>query len=538
MTRPVYKIQTYTVDLLDHTITDDVESVYFKDVITDGVGQFRFVVPTKKNGGYFYDDIALQDKVKIFLGYDSVGATPDFVGKVSRISAPLSVDSGYVRFISGLGLGEILLRRFKTNNFYDGVGASTIVTELADDLGLGTSEIVGDATAETHEVRTKRYIDLLKEVSDYWFNAGTQVKKDFKVDVDNNLLWKARPLRTSGVETFIVGENILNYNVTRSLNSVKNNITVYGQAEAPYPRDKDEWTEDAAWDAYWTASVGSVLRTDGAGPLADPQVGSYEIMGDAGAGSQVTFKFNNPHITIRDINTLYFWYWASSVPPDQGQLRIHAPDSSNYFYTDLTLDGVWHFSEWPLGPKQEYDVATNPNGIWNKQGSPNWWNMEYIEFDCTWGGANQEIYIDGMYFYPERWTGTASDATSQTNYGQRDAEFTYNKLHSDDEAEKRAQTLLYQLKDSIVQIQLTTPGNTNVLVGDRLSMNIPAEGISASDFDVLTVEQFLSADGFLTKALMVNTANIRQPIESDASKLLSNLNRTVARLSEDMKLMK
>lgn len=40
-------------------------------------------------------------------------------------------------------------------------------------------------------------------------------------------------------------------------------------------------------------------------------------------------------------------------------------------------------------------------------------------------------------------------------------------------------------------------------------MNIPAEGLSSTSFDVVTVEHTLSKEGFITQATMVNTSNLR-----------------------------
>jgi len=533
MGKPVYQIETWTVAVKDHTITSDAISVYSKEIVTDGVGHFNFVVPTKKNGDYYYDDIALNDKVKIWYGYDSVSGNPDFIGKVGAISAPLSTASGYVRQISGLSQGEILLRRFKKNKFYTGTNASVIVTEWANDLSLGTGDITADTNQPDIEVRTKSYFELLRFISDYWIDGANQIKKDFYVDIDNDLVWKTRPFRSgSSVETFTVGKNIIHYNVTQKVEQVKNDIVVYGEATKPLPSNKDNYTEPASSPPPgWSASSGTVDRDNTA-----PQVGTYSVRGDDNGTQTSTFKYDLPRITIRDINRLLFWHRINVAAPVTKVVRLHAPDNANYFEATMVGGvGAYAFDDLSLGPGAVYHATENPNGTWIVTGSPNWWDIEFIEFSVVWPNPNRTVDIDGLWFYPDRWSGTATDAGSITSYGQRDLEITDDKLHSDSECQQRAETVLFQRKDHPTQIDLTVLGNTNVLIGDRLSMTIPAEGISAVNFDVISVEHSFSSQGFITKAVMVNSANIREPIASTPLRSLIKARRRLSELATDEK---
>lgn len=70
-------------------------------------------------------------------------------------------------------------------------------------------------------------------------------------------------------------------------------------------------------------------------------------------------------------------------------------------------------------------------------------------------------------------------------------------------------------------MDITTKGNTNILVGDRLNLTIPAENISSQNFDVLTVEHLLSNAQFTTRAIMVDTADTRAaPVVTDRELLI------------------
>lgn len=531
MTRPVGKIEVWEPDAGSalYSITDFV-SVYYKDILTAGVGNFTFQVYSHKDfsGTYFYPNIDVNDKIKIWLDWDTVAGDANFIGKVTKRSGPILTPTGWVREISGLSQGEVLLRRFKKNKFYMGINASAIVEEWADTLGLGKTQITADTNQPDIEVRTKTYFDLLRYISDYWLDATHKIKKDFHVasNATKDLVWKVRPFRTAGVESFTTSDFLVDPQVIRAVNSVKNDITVYGFAEKPKPATKDDWTETLT---DWSAVTGTLSLSD-----ADPKKGSYDIMcWTGGAGTSVTFKRDIPRVHIRDINTLYFWFATAAC--DHSEVKLFGPDSTNRFTCPLQKITGWTFWQLPLGPNAEYDAVENPNGVWTKVGSPNWWDIEWIEFYVDFGVADRYCHVDAIYFYPDRWIGSASDATSQTNYERRDLEKTDDKLHSDGDCAKRAETLLYQLKDLPIQIKIAVLGNDNVLIGDRLTMTIPSEAISADPYDVVAVENALTLDNWITQPTMVNTVNIRELLATSPLRSLIGLKRHLRELAMDEK---
>lgn len=499
MTNPVYKIETYTGAVLDHTITNEIRNIQFKETLTDAIGSFSFTVPTKKNGGYYYDDIALHDKVKIYLGYDSVPANPNFIGRVTTISGPLSMQQGYIRIVSGFSQGEILLRRQKTNKHWNSTGASTIATDIANDLSLGTGDIDAEVIQEDIEVDTETYFNLLQRMSDYWNDATHQVKYDFYVDTDNDLVWKARPIRTAGVETLTVGKNLLHYNVTRDVNSVKNNINIYGKAKKLNPTDGDSWTEATTnWVSDGTLSADATDYTTGTKSVQTTRAATSTYMRRSITSDSLLYP--------KDPQFIHFWLKVKhTVCNASYTVHLYAPDSSNYFvrtYWRVPND-EWVEYQIPTG-KQSKDFTTGA-------GSPDWSDIQAIHFySACAGGGTITLWVDNLYFGGERFSGSASDATSQTNYGQRDLEVIDDRLTTDTMCSQRAEKLLYQLKDPPTYILVTTPGNTNILIGDRLSMTIPAENINAANYDVYEVTQMLDAQqGFLTKALMIDSGENR-----------------------------
>jgi hypothetical protein len=498
----VNKIEIYQGGGLLYTLENEAVSIHTNEILTSGIGSFNFSLPTKKNGDYLYNNINVNDTVKIYMGYDSVGATPLSVGKICKISAPLTLDSGYVRVFEGKNQGEILKRRLKMAKMWKTTGASTIVTALANDLSLGTGQIVSDSTAINLFVDAESYFDVLKRISDYWYDADTQIKKDFYVDVDNNLVWKARPLRQSpNVETLTIGENIINYDVIRDVEPVKNKIKVYGQKNVLLPTDKDSWTEDSTtgWTCY-NDGVAGVVSTD----ETTKKVGSKSIKFHfTGVSNWSTLRKTFDAIEILTqggFSNLHF-YWTCGVG-NNIYLKLLAPDSSNYYQTGIVSScaaNVWT-------DEQIIDLSTAITSI---TGSPTLNNVQALWF-CSSLAGTFDFWVDGLYFSKRRNIGTAEDATSQTNYGQRDLIVTDDALTTDADCTSRASTLLYQLKNPPTRIDVEIIGNSNVKIGDRLSMTIPAEGISATNFDVVSVQHDFSLKGWTTKASMVNSGDVRQ----------------------------
>lgn len=529
---PVYKIEINPGGSPDYTVTAQATSVHTHEILTSGIGTFDFTLPTKAGNSYQYEDVGLNDTGKVYLGYDSISASDLItVGKVSRISAPLNNQSGYVRVFHCKNQGSVLTRRIKGRKVWENTEADDIVNEVANDLSLGTGDIATETQQIDLTVDKITYFEVMQKVSDHWVSAGTQLQYDFYVDTDNDLVWKSRPIRTSGVETLTVGQNILGYQVTRDGTGIKNEIYAYGKRESydpqrygdvgsvtyptmqgrTYPSDGDSWTHGSGWsDTEGTSSSDNT----------NPQVGSDDLRctTDNGTGD---FEIERTWATAIQVEGVHgFPMWESWIRRDvtlaggTHDLRIYAPDSSNYFYCEFTDPGVndlWKVDVHRLGPDNLYDSETNPDGEFQEQGSPEWYNMKGVCLRVQVGAGTYHVDFDGMCFSFGRYYNTASDGTSQTSYGQRDLLVIDDDLTSNTECQRRAETLLYQQKDPPVRLDVTTALNTNILIGDRLSMTIAAESISSQNFDVVAVDHFFDSNrGAITTASMVDSANVRE----------------------------
>lgn len=322
--------------------------------------------------------------------------------------------------------------------------------------------------------------------------------------------------------------------MTRDIEAVQNKIYIYGAKNTFLPIDQDSRTENNS--TGWTAVQGS-LQHDYSNGWA--KVGTYCIKSDAPASKICQFYYtHDPPLTIRWLDTVNFWHLDEGQGSVVNYVRLRAPDSSNYFQADLDTGTNWMFESITLGPGNEYSATLNPNGAWSKTGSPNWWDIEATEFYYERNAENQASRTDGFYYGVDRVTDTAEDGTSQTNYGLREAEFLDDNLLTASDCQKRGEALLYQLKDPVVRIDLVTPGNTNILIGDRLSMTIPAEGISSADYDVVSVSHNFSERGFLTSASMVNSANTRQLPATRLSEVLHGWKTRQGEIGRGIQLVK
>jgi hypothetical protein len=504
-----------------YRLDDEAVSIHTKELLTDGIGTFSFTLPTGKGVTQnLYDNVALYDIAKVWINYDSISGDPLTMGPVCQTQA--SATRGYMRTFLCKNQGEILTRRFKTKSYVN-VDASTIATELATDLSLGIS-LSGDASDAYHETfffDHESYFDCLRTASDFWTDSTHIVKKDFYVDVNLNLVWKSRPIRTAGVETLTLGKNINAYTVQRDLTPVKNYLWIYGRLGKiqndptghiiddgrKNPVDGDLWTESVT---DWTAVSGTLTA-----PAFDQVVGTAHIHCAQTAGSPRIVDFYHVNTVasvygLEGYQTINFWLKFTDTVANQ-TLKMLAPDSSNYFVLSLPTPTNWTRCTYILGQGNEYNVTSNPSGQWTVgAGAPDWHNIQGVRFYAE-KVTDFAACVDGLYFGHGRWRYIVQDGASQGLYGIREMTHVDDKLESDVQCQQRGESLQYQLKAAPTRLDVTAVGNTNIKIGDRLTMTILPENISAAAYDVVTVEQSLDIPNkFRTVASMLNSSDIRE----------------------------
>jgi hypothetical protein len=555
--RPQNIIKIYdTSDTLHYTLTN--QFCTSRNGLNDDPGLFSIQLPDPSGT---YTDISANWRVKIWLadGVVNDALTPTFTGKVSQNNTTLTMQ-GYMRVISGKSNSEILQRRIKTRKVWTAVGAGTIAEELAEDLDLeqtfplppGVSQKIDtDASSVTMTVDVDTYLDILKKLSDYWVSAGTQVKKDFYVDEENELNWRSRPLRSAGVETLTVGSNIIEYNVVRDFTQLKNHIVVYGR-KVPYvgvndasnnfqmfqifgrkdPVNGDTYTDDGGW----TTTKGTTTAETA---TPSPQVGANYTQNTTENIAGTYYSEFHRHFTTSlscegfdGYGALEFW--SMRLAMGGAVMRLYCPDTSNYYeYTIPQLgdvDNTWKFQRFSLGMANVYNATTNPTGQWVSTGSPDWENISGIYFYAvTATGPGSYMGLDGLCFNFGRWRFTKNSAAEIALDEQHDLTLTDDLLNSDAECECRAETLTYQQKDPIIRVDVSTTGNTNLLVGDQIPLTIPAEGLTADNFYVTSVEHNFDSkqkSGWITKVTLVDTVNSRNvPSATPQDAMLKEMKR-------------
>jgi len=201
-----------------------------------------------------------------------------------------------------------------------------------------------------------------------------------------------------------------------------------------------------------------------------------------------------------------------------------------WVYTDAPRVGKYDLMEIPVGPKSD--------ARWLTIGTPAWDNIATVEFWAQWS-AQQTIKLDFLHFAYARYSGFAEDTTSQADYGVRELSITDDALPNDTECGKRALTMIKQLKDPPVRLDVTIPGNTNIKIGDRLSMTIPAENIDSVDYDVVTViKNFNKETGFTTSASMLNSTYSRHPQPTTMPELIKREHETQLMIAKGIQMIK
>lgn len=492
--------------------------------VNDDIGSFEFYLPSQIGLNYFYNDLAVGDRIKLWLGWDNDYATgnPDFMGKIYQI-----ISQGKFKLIRGKSNSEILARRIKARTVWTAVEADDIVATVASDLSLG-SDLAVDTTAVTLTEDSETYTDIMRKVSDYWYNAGTQIKKDYYIDTGDaghpygHLIWKSRPIRTTGVETLTYGANIKDYIITTDATNIKNAIGAYGALTPFNPKDTEVNGrknpvngDDYTYGGTWTALQGTVATNATA-----PKIGaSCTRINNTVAPHHMECKLelsdpvNVEGLSGYSVLEFYSRRWGFNSPIN---MQLWAPDDSNYFqasFTAAAVDDTWSsIQRFALGKNNEYNATTNPSGQWTAVGSADWNNLQYFYIPEIIGASNQYyIDFDGLCFNFGRWRYIpASDATSITAYDECDNITIDENLNSDAECESRAKTLLYQHKDPVKRLDMTVIGNMNILLGDQIPITLIPENISATNFYVTAVgHEYTMPDTWLTKVTLVDTVSSR-----------------------------
>jgi len=269
---------------------------------------------------------------------------------------------------------------------------------------------------------------------------------------------------------------------------IVNRQKVYGANGKEIPSD-ESWTESTTG---WILDSGEALtfNTD------YYKEGTGSIDADFISG---TLQFRYPLTDIygfgkRAAKALQFWRKRRypGLGPDVAEVRLWAPDTSNYFSAGLQInagfDLDWKQLIFSLG--LDFEISdSKPKNIWTKVGNADWSQLSFICFrvEATLG---IEILIDGIRFCDlpfSNFDDISEDTDSITKYnGVREGEPIVDQtLGSDAECKKKGDAIVAEKKDPAVTIEpFTVDGDARYNAGDIMTDD-------GSNFRIISVEHII-----------------------------------------------
>ena len=528
------------------SVYDKLIYLSIKPGLTNTIGSFELKIPdineTLGTAGAFSDVDAFDDLL-VYLGYTNTGSLT-FAGKIETIKSGLSLEEGYTRTFLGSDYGECL-SRVLVNRGFKNLSGDTIIQWLRNQCtgsttgGLSTSnsQMVGDTDYYTLTANQNQVFDNMKKLSD-------SSLKDFFVGTDKVFHYFNRQSST-GSETFSVGTNILEYTITKDLNSVRNDIYVFGirnpsnTSGSDVPVNHDDWTENvlSGW-AGWIISSGvpEVYNNEcDVSAVAERQSGSYSVLCDTGSlttplssGSfYLTLTKTLPDkVYLTDEDFVHFFTVPQSLNEDispQLSVELHTNLGTDYFSCKLdslnTITPTWE-SYWDytisVGPNYEGTSTTGSKNtstgsyLWERVGEPDWLNINYVKFvlDCYEATAPTRIGIglDNFYFGTKYYS-HKSGSSSISTYGLRKL-VEIGEYNSNDYCSNVASTLTGSLFYPITQVELSTTGSYNLSLGSTYFLTIPADGIN-DYYELIDLEHTLDSQGAISRCLFTDKKELR-----------------------------
>jgi hypothetical protein len=248
------------------------------------------------------------------------------------------------------------------------------------------------------------------------------------------------------------------------LHRVRNKTKVYGSRNKALPTDKESWTESLSG---WTTGSGT-LYLDATHKI----VGTYclELLGDNCWMYRTFAAISCGNQYKKSYGALSFWIWE--FQGKEIEIRLLAPDASNYFARKITNILAWTRMTWNLGVENEAE--------WTKTGSPDWNNIQGFRAGVN-GTSSIELWLDGLYFYPTRFMGEANDSASQAVYGVRASEpIVDDSLQSDAECVAKAESIKAVLKDPVITLSdVVVDGDYWMDPGVRARIVVANDGLDA-----------------------------------------------------------
>lgn len=537
-----------------HTITSGgAEKLSFLSVkpgITNTIGSFEMRCPDISGSLGLpgnYRDVDLFNDIRIWIDYDTINTgslAPVFCGKIESIISELNINSGYERTFIGSDYGECF-NRILVNQSFKNVSGDTIIQGLRNlctgsttgNLSGSNDSLAGDSNIYSVSGENQSVLTVLQ---DYLNQAVMDTAIDY-----NKVLHMGHRQITTGSHAFSLGDNLFSYTVNRDIESVKNDIWVFGLRDpssisgSDFPTSHDYWTEldKTGWEVWLSGSSvstsGSVYTNhDGMLNQIPAATGSSCILGDlvtTGIGGSTYFYYLTKTLTktiaVSGDSVLHF-YIGSYCTADRDTpmwVKVMSTDDDYYFcrVDDQNTSGIvgaFHWSEYNINLGASNEGISTPgvkntntgSYYWQRIGNPDWSNINKVSLGSTViQNIGEFIFgVDGLYFGIP-FQAHVKDQESINTYGLRKHIVSSDTYNSDEYCTNMALTLSGSLVSPPIQVSCTTSGSPGLSLGVMYPVVIPTENLD-DYMELIDLEHCIDGgDGFTSKCILSNKKELK-----------------------------
>jgi hypothetical protein len=493
--------------------TDDFDLIEDMEItlplLEMGISGAKFTLPN--NDGVYTGKILEFDRVIIYLQRQGATSKKVFGGRISDYQYGGTQENYHIDF-DCLDLGdELHAPEDLLQTACVGVNGRTIIKDALEGCPDITDKFVDvdEEIASTHDLTIDESIpfEVINEISRKATTLGGVVGFDAYLDPAGNLHVFKRNKYTSSVN--LAGRET--YSHRSDFHRVRNKQRVYGAMEKT-------WSGSVGVDGLTEAITG--WESDGYLSLSEIRVeGSYSVRAyKTGTGwapavylkrtfASLSAKFKH---NFRKLLVAIRWNSTRTDNPSDILIHLLAPDDANRFLRDIVEDDIpakESFKKFDLDLGPAHEAASEYMG-WKRVGSPDWSNIQGIVIAVQYGsiGSGEEtidLQVDRLHFL-SYFSSLVEDSVSQAKYGVRvNASQEDEGLKSDDECQKKAQSLVVFLKDQIESLTFRVDGDNRFIPGDKQRAIVENDDLDAY-FRILEIRHIINGVNWDTELKLSN----------------------------------
>jgi hypothetical protein len=511
----------------DEDVINDVTIT--KPLLENGVSGAELTFPNLS--GEYTDIIASFDRIIIYLWRENDTMTKVFGGEITDVLPSGSEKQGsFYMKLTCMDLGNQLHAPDGAALFQEIYEAENGRIIIKDIIAASCSKLTTDFVdpdeelASTHDLSLDEIIPYgsINEICKKATTAGGVIGFDAYVDPAGNLRVFKRNKYTSPVDI----SGLLDYEHPIDGHQIRNRIKVYGPLKYLYPSDEN-WTESVT---DWSGDNIILSSTH--------QVGDHSIQGsNLSYPDRMTVEMIRTNLGITNCGQfknqyqkLHFQFeWSeegpfSDPPTKPWYVEITLYHSDTHYVSAFTqsLPGFeqWSTLELALGRTETAADYSKTWKTWGDWEPGDWDSIVKIRVKLWWiefGGETDVgiLRIDDLRFL-RRFVGIASNSPSIAKYEDRWAEPQEDEeLASDDECDKKAQSLVEFLSEELESFTITVDGDNRFTPGDKQRVIIANDSIDAY-YRILEVKDTVNGPTWLSLLKLANSPKMIDYITASA----------------------